>query len=152
MELAYRREQGEQVFVPKNLHVIGTMNLADRSLAIVDMALRRRFSFVTLEPQFNETWRAWCQKSGGLLPDFVTDIAARLASVNQQIAEDRALGEQYCIGHSYFTPAEVSEALDGPRWFTEIVEAEIVPLLQEYWFDDDSKVRSARHALLDGLA
>src|SRR5208337_3526866 len=105
IELAYRRDAGERIYIPRNLHVIGTMNIADRSLALVDLALRRRFAFVNLEPQLNGLWRSWCIDRCGLDADIVTLIEQRMTALNQEIGQDRSLGTQYRIGHSYVTPA-----------------------------------------------
>ena len=93
IELAYRREEGERVFIPPNLHVIGTMNIADRSLALVDLALRRRFAFVTLEPQLGDAWRRWCTERGGFDAETIATIEQRLTALNQDISEDRSLGQ-----------------------------------------------------------
>ena len=105
IELAYRHEQGERVFIPRNLFVIGTMNIADRSLALVDLALRRRFAFVTLETALNESWRKWCIKQAGIDEAVLTEIQKRMTELNDEIAADRSLGAQFRIGHSYVTPA-----------------------------------------------
>lgn len=149
MELAYRRTPGERIYLPRNLYVIGTMNIADRSLALVDLALRRRFAFVTLEPQLNAAWRQWCL-SRGLAADVLDLIQQRMAALNEEIAVDRSLGPQYRIGHSYVTP--VSEAVPDARgWFREVVRTEIVPLLHEYWFDAPEKVAAAESRLKEGL-
>lgn len=151
IELAYRREEGERVHIPKNLYVIGTMNIADRSLALVDLALRRRFAFINLEPQLNGAWREWCKQRCGLDDEVVNTIEQRLLALNREIAEDRSLGSQYRIGHSYVTPVESDAGRDGRQWFKEIAQTEILPLLEEYWFDAPEKVRAARENLLMGL-
>jgi len=152
IELAYRHEDGERIFIPPNLHVIGTMNIADRSLALVDLALRRRFAFLTLEPQFGEAWRRWCIERCGFDPEDVSLIEERLTGLNQDISEDRSLGSQYRIGHSYVTPPDGVSIGSASAWFRQVVETEIVPLLQEYWFDAQDKADQARKRLLVGLA
>jgi 5-methylcytosine-specific restriction enzyme B len=147
IELAYPMRTGERVHIPDNLHVIGTMNIADRSLALVDLALRRRFAFFTLEPQLGPLWRRWCIEETGMPADLVDTIAGRMAALNNMIADDRTLGPQFRIGHSYVTPPQSVPVADGERWFAEVIETEIVPLLEEYWFDAPDKVREASAAL-----
>ena len=93
LALAYPRDDDERFHVPPNVYVIGTMNLADRSLAVVDFALRRRFAFFDLEPQLNDAWREWVQKGCGIPDNFLADIAARISALNDQIATDRNLGK-----------------------------------------------------------
>lgn len=151
VELAYRRENGERVFIPPNLHVIGTMNIADRSLALVDLALRRRFAFLTLGPQLGDAWRRWCTERCGFGAEDVSLIEDRLTALNEDISEDRSLGSQFRIGHSYVTP--LVPAVSGARaWFRQIVETEIVPPLEEYWFDAPETAVHARERLLLGWA
>ena len=147
VELAYRADDVERVYIPENLHVIGTMNIADRSLALVDLALRRRFAFVTLEPQLGELWRRWCIEDVGLAADTVDTIASRMSALNASIAQDRSLGPQFRVGHSYVTPPRDTRVRDGEAWFLEVVETEIRPLLEEYWFDAPEKVSKAINAL-----
>lgn len=146
MELAYSKSRGEKVYVPENLYVIGTMNLADRSLALVDLALRRRFAFVNLEPSLNNTWRQWCIDKG-MSPTVLTDIQTRMAALNQEISADRALGVQFQVGHSYVTPHE--PIADGRAWFLAVVLSEIGPLLHEYWFDAPERAEDAIKALIE---
>jgi 5-methylcytosine-specific restriction protein B len=150
MELAYHTEKHEKVYVPKNIHVIGTMNIADRSLALVDLALRRRFAFVDLEPQFNEHWRRWCVERCGFPIEAVDLMRARIAALNEEIEGDRALGSQFRIGHSYLTPAADMPVSDPVEWFRDVVRTEIVPLLEEYWFDAPEKASAAARNLLAG--
>lgn len=150
VELAYRKAAGERVYVPKNLYIIGTMNVADRSLAIVDLALRRRFAFVDLEPRLESAWRAWCA-SRGLDDTMLAEIEARIGALNARIASAVSLGPQFRIGHSYVTP-DIDETIrDGPAWFRAKVETEIGPLLDEYWYDDREAAKAARAELLARL-
>ena len=151
MRLAYPRAPMERVHVPKNLYIIGTMNVADRSLALVDLALRRRFAFVDLEPCFNDRWEKCLTSDRGFDGAFVLELRSRIEALNQQIAGDDRLGPQYCIGHSYLTPS--GDAVDDPKaWFRDVVETQIGPLLREYWFDDKAeKARKACEQLLKEL-
>jgi 5-methylcytosine-specific restriction protein B len=148
MRLAYPREN-ERFFVPPNLHIIGTMNVADRSLAIVDMALRRRFAFNELKPSFGDDW---VQHVSGLGYDLelLEAYGTRVCSLNETISTDSALGRQYCIGHSYFTPAVRLEdtGLTTQQWWRRVVETDVSPLLEEYWFDRPDLAESAREQLL----
>jgi 5-methylcytosine-specific restriction protein B len=150
MELAYRRTPGEVVHVPGNLYVIGTMNVADRSLALVDLALRRRFAFVDLEPRFGPAWRSWCSQRG-LDDTMLAEIAARLGVLNDFITASPSLGPQFRVGHSYVTPDTDESIRDGREWFRSKVENEIGPLLDEYWYDARATATAERAKLLDGL-
>jgi len=150
IELAYRKRPDEVVHVPKNLFVIGTMNVADRSLAIVDLALRRRFAFVDLEPRLGAVWREWCAKRG-LDAAILTEIEARIGALNKEIASATSLGRQFRVGHSYVTPDSDETVSDGRVWFRARVETEIRPLLAEYWYDAPEKARDECAKLLAGL-
>ena len=127
----------ELFFVPDNVYIIGMMNTADRSLAMLDYALRRRFAFFDLKPGFSsDGFRTYREQLNNPKFDRLIQTTQRL---NEVIAKDDSLGEGFCIGHSYFcnlTPDEVSDAkLSG------IVEYELIPLLKEYWFDEPGKVQ-----------
>lgn len=145
MELAYSKVRSEKVYVPENLYVIGTMNVADRSLALVDLALRRRFAFVNLVPSLNNAWAQWCT-SKGLDEASIAHIQSRMQALNAAIAADRGLGAQFQIGHSYVTPHEPVH--DAQAWFAEVVKSEIGPLLHEYWFDTPERADEAIAQLL----
>ncbi|MCZ0963510.1 AAA family ATPase [Paracoccus benzoatiresistens] len=151
IELAYRSETGERVYIPDNLYVIGTMNIADRSLALVDLALRRRFAFITLEALLNDLWKAWCVEKAGMDAVAVEDIRRLMCELNKEIASDRALGAQFKVGHSYVTPGNNQAISDTRKWFRQVVETEISPLLEEYWFDNPDKAASSTRRLLDGI-
>nr|WP_198982221.1 AAA family ATPase [Herbaspirillum sp. ASV7] len=148
MELAYRREPGERIHVPDNLYVIGTMNVADRSLAIVDLALRRRFAFVDLEPRFDTPWYTWCLKYG-LEASLIDEIRLRITELNSKIGATVSLGRQFLIGHSYLTPDATVD--DGAIWLRAKIETEIAPLLDEYWYDSPETARALKQKLLAGL-
>ena len=148
IELAYQRETGERVFIPENLYVIGTMNVADRSLALVDFAFRRRFAFATLGTTLNERWERWCQEEGGLEPAMIADIRRAITELNEEIEHDSSLGPQFRIGHSFVTPGK-GEWIEDPReWFRQVVSTEIAPLLEEYWYDNPDQTSAAISGLL----
>lgn len=148
IELAYRKQPGERVHVPDNLYVIGTMNIADRSLALVDLALRRRFAFVSLEPVLNDSWAAWCLDRG-IDEDLLKLVRSRMKALNEEISADRTLGPQFRVGHSYVTP---TAPLDDPTsWFCDVIDTEIGPLLEEYWFDAPDRAAEAMARLRHGL-
>lgn len=152
LELCYPDADGVRrpVHIPENLYVIGTMNIADRSLALVDLALRRRFAFVGLEPRLGSVWRQWVVKSCGIDETLVTEIEQRIADLNERIASDARLGKQFRIGHSYVTPVHRVEAGDTKKWFRQVVETEIGPLLEEYWFDAPDEAHKATAKLIQG--
>ena len=151
LALSYPRNYGERVSIPCNLYVIGTMNVADRSLALVDFALRRRFAFIDLEPTFGQRWRSWVSEQCQIDTAFLTDVEESLKSLNRTIADDSTLGPQFRIGHSVVTPPAGIHVPDPQVWFRHIVETEIEPLLGEYWFDDVGKAQAESARLLQVL-
>ena len=151
MELVYKRDPNEKFHIPENVYVIGTMNIADRSLALVDLALRRRFAFVDLEPSLGEPWRKWVHSQSGIDMDTLRDIENRIVELNQTIKDDATLGPQFRVGHSYVTPQQNTPIDDGRNWFRQVVDTEIARLLDEYWYDDIEKSNSAKKKLLEGF-
>ena len=140
--LTYSQNLSDTFSVPANLYMIGTMNTADRSLSIVDYALRRRFAFETLEPEFDSPTFASVLKSSGASDDLVGQVKGRMVALNQLISADTgSLGHGYQIGHSFFVPTPGQCADD--EWFNEVIECEIVPLLTEYWCDDSAELERA---------
>ena len=151
LALAYPRSDHDRVYIPPNVYVIGTMNLADRSLALVDFALRRRFAFFDLEPTLGRVWRNWVSDTTGIPDAFLADVERRLTALNDQIAADRSLGRQFRIGHSFVTP-QPGVTIDNPQeWFSHVVATEIAPQLDEYWFDNPETADAAKSELLDGM-
>jgi len=150
LELCYPDADGVRrpVHVPENLFVIGTMNIADRSLALVDLAFRRRFAFAGLEPRLGPAWRRWVTEKGGVEPALADDIEQRILALNVRIAE--SFGRQFEIGHSYVTPTTKLELGTTREWFRQVAETEIGPLLDEYWFDAPKSAREAVEKLLQG--
>jgi len=151
LELTYKRTEDERVFIPANLYVIGTMNLADRSIALVDLALRRRFAFVDLEPVFGEPWHEYVRTVCGVEREILLEIEKRLNALNGSISADPGLGPQFRVGHSYVTPPFGKPIDDGWEWFRQVIHSEIGPLLDEYWFDYPDKSREMKELLLKGL-
>ena len=132
VSLTYQ-ENNEKFYIPENLYIIGTMNTADRSLAMVDYALRRRFAFIDIEPAFdNLVLRSHFEKYLG--QEMTDKIILKVNKLNKEIEKDSLdLGKGYRIGHSYFTPTE--EIKDVNKWYKMIIKMEIEPLIREYWFD-----------------
>ena len=143
LELTYRREQENGIYIPDNLYVIGTMNIADRSLALVDFALRRRFAFFTLDPNFSEKWLSYMIKKTGLNSKLLEEIRERMNELNEFIAQDRMLGSAFAIGHSYLTHHRAIPKSEGLVWYQNIIDTEVKPLLEEYWFDEKDKLNKA---------
>ncbi|OQB35914.1 MAG: 5-methylcytosine-specific restriction enzyme B [Candidatus Hydrogenedentes bacterium ADurb.Bin179] len=151
LELCYRRDRGETVYVPANLYVIGTMNIADRSLALVDFALRRRFAFINLVPLFGKVWHDWVAQEFKIAPVILNEIEKRMLLLNEEIAADTNLGPQFQVGHSYVVPPTGAVINDARQWFRQVARTEIGPLLDEYWFDNLDKARKAVETLLEGF-
>ena len=142
---------GRRFSVPENVYILGTMNLADRSLAGMDYAMRRRFAFVTLEPQFGKQvfldWLSAKDVPGGM----ISRINDRMLALNDEIAKDSSLGRNFAVGHSYFCDIAGSGKRDWDAWYREIVRTEIEPLLEEYWFDNLTKADAEVEKLLAGV-
>lgn len=135
----------ELFFVPPNLYIIGMMNTADRSLAMLDYALRRRFAFYEFEPAFeSEGFIEYQKRIGNKKFD---RLIKTVESLNRAIVEDEMLGKGFQIGHSYFcTDSFITE-----EWLKSTVEFELIPLLQEYWFDEPSKIKEWSHLLREAI-
>lgn len=121
--------------VPQNVRIIGMMNTADRSLALMDYALRRRFAFFDFAPAFSsEGFKNYlAEKNSPKLESLITAVE----SLNNTISSDESLGDGFRIGHSYFcTDGEITD-----EWLKSVVEYEVIPLIKEYWFDEPTKVR-----------
>ncbi len=142
MPLTYSKNADDKFFIPENVYLIGTMNTADRSLALVDYALRRRFSFISLEPAFTEVKFKTHLTSTGLSAKVVNHIVERFEKLNKFICEDKKnLGSGFMIGHSYFCQNNFEEFdMDETTWYNRIIKMEIAPLIKEYWFDDEEEV------------
>jgi 5-methylcytosine-specific restriction protein B len=148
VELVYQRPGEGRFFVPSNVYIIGLMNLADRSLAVVDYALRRRFAFVTLTPQYESAlFRKWLSDRG-MKPDLVDLIVQRISALNQEIRDDVLLGENYQVGHSFFCPRGKDFSGLDRQWYEDVIQTEIIPLLKEYWFDNSKRLDQVRESLL----
>jgi hypothetical protein len=134
-------EKGETFAIPPNVYVIGTMNTADRSLSMMDNALRRRFSFFELKPEFESKKFAAHLESIGLSKIEQEHLKVQMQTLNKEIADEkRFLGPGFMLGHSYFDKKE--ETFSYKDWFSSILHSEIAPLLKEYWFDDKEKAEN----------
>ena len=148
IKLTYSESEADRFSVPENVFIIGLMNTADRSLAIVDYALRRRFAFFNLPPQLESVkFEAVITKAGGSA-DLVKKIRVRIGGLNQVIGNERRdLGPGFQIGHSYFCPA--SRISSDAEWYLSIINTEIKPLIEEYWFDSPEKVDTLLAQLIE---
>lgn len=126
----------EQFSVPENIHIIGMMNTADRSLAMIDYALRRRFAFFDMEPAFQSD--GFKARQAAIQNPKFDALVSMIKSLNKVIGEDASLGVGFRIGHSYFCTNDIVD----DAWLSSVIEYELVPLLNEYWFDEPSKVES----------
>ena len=130
--LAYN---GLSFSVPKNLYIIGMMNTADRSLAMIDYALRRRFSFFEVEPGFDS--EGFIHYRNSLNNETLNELVNKVKDLNREISLDKSLGKGFCIGHSYFCGRDICTE----EWMHSIVDYDILPMLSEYWFDDANKLQ-----------
>lgn len=141
---------GTSFYIPNNLHIIGMMNTADRSLAMIDYALRRRFSFYTMKPAFensdNNGFGEYMKQIDCLL---YHSAVSKIKELNSAIRSDSSLGKGFEIGHSYFAPENVDVIED--EWVRSVIEYEIIPLIEEYWFDDDKKVNDWTKSLYQSI-
>ncbi|SVB53267.1 uncharacterized protein METZ01_LOCUS206121, partial [marine metagenome] len=134
--------------IPDNVFIIGTMNTADRSLAMVDYALRRRFVFYTLDPQFHSEKFKNYLSTHDVNENLINKIIDRLTALNETIARDeKYLGSGYKIGHSYFCPDNDTTNPDE-EWYKKVIQFEIEPLLKEYWFDNLERAKNEVDSLL----
>ena len=133
----------EPFYIPENLYIIGMMNTADRSLAMIDYALRRRFSFYTMLPAFEKAdengFAEYIQK---IECPLYHSIIAKIIELNKAIKEDTSLGKGFEIGHSYFISDNIND-----EWVKSAVEYEIIPLIEEYWFDNESELSKWKEKL-----
>ncbi len=130
--LAYN---GRLFSVPENIYIIGMMNTADRSLAMIDYALRRRFSFFDMEPGFDS--EGFIRYQNALDNEIFNKLILKVKELNDEITKDKSLGKGFCIGHSYFCERDVCT----DEWLHEVVDYDIIPMLREYWFDEADKLQ-----------
>lgn len=137
----------ERFAIPKNVRIIGTMNTADRSLAFIDYALRRRFAFIEMEPGFKTDGFNAYKDDLGNRP--FNALISCIEELNRCISNDDSLRKDYCIGHSYFCKLQDKDIEDGV--LSSIIEHEIIPLLYEYWFDERKKAEIWANRLRDSI-
>lgn len=135
----------EKFYVPSNVYIIGMMNTADRSLAILDYALRRRFAFYDMKPAFDRP--SFIDYKQSLNSSGFNSLIDCVMKLNEAISEDSSLGEGFCIGHSYFCDLKKADYAA----LSSIVEYELIPLLKEYWFDDPANVRDWTERLRNSI-
>ncbi len=136
LKLTYQKEDDEPFSVPDNVYIIGMMNTADRSLAMIDYALRRRFSFFEMEPGFDSD--GFKEYGDSLKNDTFDTLIGQIKLLNKDIEKDSSLGKGFCVGHSYFCNLTADTCTD--ERLHAVVEYDIIPMLSEYWFDDKDKV------------
>lgn len=132
--LTYSKNADERFCVPDNVYILGMMNTADRSLSMVDYALRRRFCFTQLQPAYS-TPEFKQFLSDRVSPSLIDRIVDRMMVLNGRISKDKNLGRGFEIGHSFFCPIDGEVSLDD-AWYEAVIKREIAPLVREYWFDD----------------
>ncbi len=133
----------EPFYIPENLYIIGMMNTADRSLAMIDYALRRRFSFYTMPPAFEKAdENGFAEYIQSIKCPLYHSIIAKIIELNKAIKEDTSLGKGFEIGHSYFISDNIND-----EWVKSAVEYEIIPLIEEYWFDNEGELSKWKEKL-----
>lgn len=135
--------EGDLFWIPENLYLIGMMNTADRSLAMIDYALRRRFAFFSLPPQFKSAKFSAGLRAWRVPNELITKIANHMGALNDKIREDSRLGAGFEIGHSFFVPAQAIEPGGDSGWYDSIIANEIIPLLEEYYAGRPSELKKA---------
>lgn len=145
LKLTYSYEDSQRFYVPENVYIIGCMNTADRSIAIVDYALRRRFAFCDVEPEFGETFKNYLGTA--LNKDFVDEICTKVNRVNDIIRKSSSLGKGLEIGHSYF--CQLSSVDNEQEWWKSICKYELFPYLREICFDNEELCGELCHILSD---
>ena len=149
--LIYSEDEKSKFYIPENLYLIGLMNTADRSLAMVDYALRRRFAFSTLTPGFETEQFFDFLSEKGADAAFIGELVERISAVNHKIASDTVnLGPGFCIGHSFFCSIPNDETPDW-QWYSRVIKFEIAPLLREYYFDAAAEAESLIEELLESV-
>ena len=148
LTLAYSEEQFS---VPSNLYIIGLMNTADRSLALIDYALRRRFSFIRIEPAFDspkfiKTFNDKFDRDYNNMINMINIIK----KINEAIEDDKSLGAGFKIGHSYFCP-NLKDRKGNKKDIQDIIIYEIIPLIEEYWYDNPDSIIQWKDALNGAL-
>ena len=138
LTLAYK---DEKFFVPKNVYIIGMMHTADRSLAMIDYALRRRFSFYEMHPGFKS--EGFQKYQAAMANPRFDRLIEKIEDLNRAIAKDESLGTGFELGHSYFCG---QKSVDD-AWLHQVINYDIVPMLQEYWFDNRSEVKKWENEL-----
>ncbi|MDK1029063.1 MAG: AAA family ATPase [Anaerolineae bacterium] len=146
--LVYRNPDEQRFFITSNVYLIGLMNTADLSLAMVDYALRRRFAFFTLTPQYeSKRFHEWLTEREMDDP-LVNRITTKMSALNREITWDTLFCANYQVGDSYFCPKENNFSGLKLDWYLSIIETEIAPLLKEYWFDNTQKANDSIKQLL----
>lgn len=143
VSLAYKNDV--EFHLPENLFIIGMMNTADRSLAMMDYALRRRFCFFNIKPAFDSPkFKDFIIRRNGLSEEMAKTICQKMIKLNALIADEKSsgLGEGFCVGHSYFCSKPV-EGQSEKEWYESIIKYEIAPLLYEYWWDEPDKAETS---------
>ena len=140
----------EMFSIPKNLYIIGMMNTADRSLAIIDYALRRRFAFFEFEPAFDsDGFKKYLEEKNS---DKLYKLIETVKKLNNDIRNDESLGKDFCIGHSFFCfDVDIDDYLLDDYLLKSVIDYEIIPLLNEYWYDEIDKVEEWSYLLHEAI-